>query len=173
MHLRRLAALLLVVLVTASACSSGSAKKVAPRDLEQQVANQVNAQKLVPTNVLCPKGLDAKVGAKATCIVTANALQYDVFVQTTSVKGTKVAFKLRVPGPAVIPTQTLEAQVTSVLTKRDPKSVKTVSCPVPLDGVKGKTAACGVVAQDGTKREVTVKVTEATLLNVGLDVLAK
>ena len=59
------------------------------------------------------------------------------------------------------------------LTTRNPKWVKTGGCPVPLDGVKGKTAACGGGAQDGTKREVTVKVTEATLLNVGLDVLAK
>jgi hypothetical protein len=171
MRLRHLAALIIVVLAVTSACSSTSAKKVLPRDLEQQVANQVNAQKLTPTSIVCPRALDAKVGAKATCIVTANALQYNVYVTATSVKDSKVAFKLKVPGPAVIPTQTLEAQVTSVLTKRDPKTFQSASCAKPLDGVKGNTATCSVTAPDGTTRDVTVKVTEATLLNVGLDVL--
>jgi hypothetical protein len=167
----RLAVLIIVVLAATSACSSTSAKKVAPRDLEQQVANQVNAQKLTPTNVVCPKALDAKVGAKATCVITANSLQYEAFVKASSIKGTKVAFKLSIPGPAVIPTQTLEAQVTSVLTKREPKTFKSASCPKPLDGVKGKTGTCSVTSQDGKTRDVTVKVTQATLLNVGLDVL--
>lgn len=172
MRTRRLTALLMVALAVTSACST-SAKKVAPRDLEQQVADQVNAQNLTPTNVVCPKGLDAKVGAKAACIITANSLQYAANVETTSVKGTKVAFKLRLPGPAVVPTQTLEAQVTDVLKGRDPATVKTVSCPDALDGTKGKSTSCTVTAADGTRRDVTVKVTQASLLTVALDVLEK
>jgi hypothetical protein len=171
MRSRQLAALILIVLAMTSGCSSSSAKKVAPHDLEQQVANQLNAQNLSPSNIVCPKALDAKVGATATCIVTANALQYKAGVKATSVKGSKVAFKLSVPGPAVIPTQTLEAQVTSVLTKRDPTTFKSASCAKPLDGVKGKTTTCTVTAPDGKTRPVTVKVTIATLRDVGLKVL--
>lgn len=173
MRSRRLAALIIVVLAATSACSSTSAKEVAPRDLEQQVANQVNAQKLTPTNIVCPKALKAKVGAKATCIITANSLQYEAYVTATSVKGTKVAFKLSIPGPAVIPIETLEAQVTRVLKGREPSTFKSASCLKPLDGVKGKTGTCAVTSKDDKKRDVTVKVTEATLLNVGLDVLNK
>ncbi|MCW2750636.1 MAG: hypothetical protein JWR83_1746 [Aeromicrobium sp.] len=173
MRSRRLAALIIVVLAVTSACSTASAKKVAPHDLEQQVANQLNTQKLVPTNIVCPKALDAKVGATASCIVAANSLQYTANVKATSVKGSKVAFKLTVPGPAVIPTQTLEAQVTSVLTKREPATFKSATCAKPLDGVKGKTATCSVTSKNGKTRDVTVKVTQATLLNVALDVLEK
>jgi len=173
MRLRHLAALLIVVLAATSACSSTSAKKVAPHDLEQQVANQINAQKLTPSNIVCPKALGAKVGAKATCIFTANALQYKAYVKATSVKGSKVAFKLRVPGPPVIPIQTLEAQVTSVLKGRDAATFKSASCTKPLNGVKDETTTCAVASKDGTTRDVTVKVTEASLLNVGLDVLEK
>ncbi|MCW2799941.1 MAG: hypothetical protein JWQ70_1413 [Aeromicrobium sp.] len=173
MRFRHLAALIIVTLAVTSACSSTTAKKVAPHDLEQQVANQLNAKSLTPTNIVCPKALDAKVGATATCIVTANSLQYQAFVKASSVKGSKVAFKLRVPGPPVIPIQTLEAQVTSVLTGREPKTFKSASCTKPLDGVKGRTATCSVTSKDGTTRDVTVKVTQASLLNVGLDVLEK
>lgn len=171
MRSRRLAVLILIVLAVTSACSTTSAKKVAPHDLEQQVANQLNAKQLTPTNIVCPKPLAAKVGATASCIVTANALQYEANVKATSVKGSKVAFKLSVPGPAVIPIQTLEAQVTSVLRKRSPATLQTVSCTKPLDGVKGKTTTCTVTAQDGSTRDVTARVTQATLLNVALDVL--
>lgn len=171
MRSRHLAALVLIVLAVTSGCSSTSAKKVAPHDLEQQVANQLNAKQLTPTNIVCPKALDAKVGATASCIVTANALQYKANVKATSVKGSKVAFKLSVPGPAVIPTQTLEAQVGSVLTKRDPKTFASATCTKPLDGIKGRTTICSVSAPDGSTRDVTVKVTLATLRNVGLDVL--
>lgn len=173
MHIRRLTALIIVVLAVVSACSSSPAKRVAPKDLEQQVADQVNAKKLTPTNVVCPKGLDARVGAMASCIVTANSLQYAAHVEATGIKGSKVEFKLRVPGPAVVPIETLEAQVTTVLQGRDPRLVNTVSCPHSLDGTEGRTTSCSVTAQDGVQRDVTVRVVQATLLNVALDVLEK
>ncbi len=171
MRSRHLAALIIVVLAATSGCSSTTATKVAPHDLEQQVANQLNDQKLTPTSIVCPKALDAKVGATATCLVTANSLQYQAKVKATSVKGTKVAFKVTVPGPAVVPTQTLEAQVANVLKKRGPATFASATCAKPLDGVKGNTSTCRVITQDGKTRNVTVKVTQATLLNIGLDVL--
>lgn len=159
---------LLAVLALVAACSG--TPRVTPRALEKQVADQVNAQKLTPSSVVCADGLEAKIGATATCTLIANELKYTANLKATKVDGKKVAFSIKVPPPAIVPVKTLETQVTTALAKNDPASAASTKCPKALVGTTGKTATCSVTNAAGVERNVTVTVTTASFQNVAFDI---
>jgi hypothetical protein len=91
----RRALVVLPVLVLAAGCgtgtvSKGDVAKAAEDSLEQQVGQR--------PDVACPDDLEAKVGAKTRCTLTADGLdgKYGVTVTVTKVDGDQASFDVQV-----------------------------------------------------------------------------
>ena len=79
-----------------AACGTGS---VSSDELEKTVSTKLKQQVgVAPKSVACPDtGLEAKVGAKVTCVLTAdNGDKVDVFLTATKVDGSNVNFDFKV-----------------------------------------------------------------------------
>jgi len=168
-----LASALLLAVLGATSCSvSGSVgtdAKVDSTTLEKQVADKLK-NKLPPDSVACPDGLKAEVGATSTCTVVAHDLRYTATVTATGVDGTTVSFDLKMPPPAVVPSASLQEQITSAVHGRVPGGVKSVTCTGDLVGTVGETANCVVTSKSGQRTPVTVTVTTASFTNVQFDI---
>jgi Domain of unknown function (DUF4333) len=84
------------VALTLAACGTGA---VPADELEKTVTTKLKAQVgVAPKKVDCPdEGLEAKVGAKTTCVLTApNGDQVDVALTATKVDGSNVNFDFKV-----------------------------------------------------------------------------
>ncbi|MFT4034493.1 MAG: DUF4333 domain-containing protein [Patulibacter sp.] len=90
-----LPALALPAALAVAACGVGA---VPADELEKTVSQKLKAQVGVsPKKVECPEGLDAKVGAKVTCVLTApNGDRYDVALTAKQVDGSNVNFDFKV-----------------------------------------------------------------------------
>ncbi|MEH3053144.1 MAG: DUF4333 domain-containing protein [Patulibacter minatonensis] len=97
LHVRSLVpTLALPAIVALAACGTGA---VPADELERTVSDKLLEKvKVKPKKVDCPEsGLEAKVGAKATCVLTApNGDQVDVLVTAKKVEGSNVSFDFEV-----------------------------------------------------------------------------
>lgn len=92
--MRRTFVALAVPLLALSACGSSS---VSSSDLEKQVDTQLTkAVGQKPDDVTCPHDLEAKVGAKTRCTLTADGAKYGVTVTATKVQDSRVEFSIKV-----------------------------------------------------------------------------
>lgn len=84
------------VTLALAACGTGA---VPAEELEQTVTTKLKQQVgVAPKAVDCPsEGLEAKVGAKQTCVLTApNGDKVDVMLTATKVDGSNVNFDFKV-----------------------------------------------------------------------------
>jgi galactitol-specific phosphotransferase system IIB component len=84
------------VALAVAACGTGA---VSSDELEKTVTTKLKDQVgVAPKSVSCPdEGLEAKVGAKVTCELTApNGDKVDVFLTATKVDGSNVNFDFKV-----------------------------------------------------------------------------
>jgi hypothetical protein len=96
LHVRQLLPIALPVTLVFAACGTGA---VPADELEKTVTTKLKEQVgIAPKSVECPEeGLDAKVGAKQTCVLTApNGDQVDVVLTATKVDGSNVNFDFKV-----------------------------------------------------------------------------
>lgn len=160
-------AVLVIVALTLSACGT---LEVSKKELAKQVSAKAKEKDLPPTSMKCATGLKGEVGAKATCKFVANGLKYTAHIKATKVKGNVVSFDMNVPGPAILPTKSLESQVTKSVGSQVESGIDSVKCPDELAGTVGKSVDCTIVAVNGSKYTVAVTVTTADLYGVNFTV---
>lgn len=96
LHVRQLLPIALPAVLALSACGTGS---VPADELEKTVTTKLKDQVgIAPKSVECPEeGLEAKVGATQTCVLTApNGDQVDVKLVAKRVDGSNVNFDFEV-----------------------------------------------------------------------------
>jgi hypothetical protein len=164
-------ALLIVLALMLSACSGDL--EVSKKTLEKQVTAKSTEKKLVPSSVKCATGLKGKVGAKATCTILANDLKYTANVKATKVKGKVVSFLMNVPGPAILPTKSLETQVTKIVGAQVESGIDTVTCPDELEGTVGQSVDCSILSNSGEKLNIGVTVSTADFFGVNFEINQK
>ncbi|MCW2799939.1 MAG: hypothetical protein JWQ70_1411 [Aeromicrobium sp.] len=175
MRIQRIAvlSLLAVILTACSFSASVGAKAISTDKLEKQVSTKASEQQLTPSSVTCKDNLKAKVGAKAKCTLIANDLKYVATVTATKVKDDVVDYDMKIPPPAIVPTNSLEAQVAKLISNQVESGIDSVTCPDELEGTVGKTVDCAILAENGKKFNVAVTVTKADFFGVNFDINEK
>ncbi|OKL54227.1 hypothetical protein BSZ39_05170 [Bowdeniella nasicola] len=91
----RLAALLTAV-GALTACGGTSVKPVPAEELQQRIAESVQAELGEAPAVLCPAGIEAKVGASAQCSISGGTEPLTATAKVTEVNGSSGEVKIAV-----------------------------------------------------------------------------